>query len=66
MGVPGLTDGRGVAVLGVDMTNDDVVRTFHQIRRAFLVGVALSTAFALVLLGFVVNWIMSLWMRPSR
>lgn len=58
--------GESIAVLGVDMTNEDVVRTFRQIRRAFMFGVAFSTLFALVLLGFVVNWIVSLWMRPGR
>ncbi len=58
--------GESVAVLGVDMTNDAVVRTFHNIRRAFLFGVAFSILFVLVLLGFVVNWIVSLWMRPGR
>lgn len=58
--------GDSIAVLGVDMMNDDVVRTFREIRRAFLFGVAFSILFALVLLGFVVNWIVSLWMRPGR
>jgi len=57
--------GESVAVLGIDMKNDDVVRTFHSIRRAFLFSVAFSTLFVLLLLGFVVNWIVSLWMRTS-
>jgi serine/threonine protein kinase len=59
------SDGTGIAVLGVDMLNDDVVRTFRAIRRAFVLGVVFSTLVSIALLGFVVNWIVGLWMRPS-
>jgi len=58
--------GEGIAVLGVDMKNDDVVRTFREIRRAFVLGVVLSSVLALALLGFVMNWILSLWTRRGR
>lgn len=58
--------GEGIAVLGVDMKNDDVVRTFREIRRAFVFGVALASVLALALLGFVMNWILSLWTRRGR
>lgn len=57
--------GESIAVLGIDMMNDEVVRTFRAIRRAFLFSVAFSTLFVLLLLGFVVNWIVSLWMRTT-
>ena len=55
--------GTGIAVLGVDITNDEVVRTFRKIRHAFLWGVVFSTLLSLALLGFVANWIVGLWMR---
>jgi len=48
------------------MKNDDVVRTFREIRRAFVFGVALASVLALALLGFVMNWILSLWTRRGR
>ena len=54
-------EGNAVAVLGVDMKNDNVARIFQDIQHAFFWGVGFSIFLSLALFMFVLHWIIGLW-----
>ena len=54
-------DGQSVAVLGVDMTSDEVNKTFRKLSRAYNSTLGLSVLISFSLFAVVVLWIVGLW-----